>query len=46
LRSGNLAKELEMLGKTGQLGTAAAAVEHLAAETLQAQQTLKDICNG
>jgi signal transduction histidine kinase/CheY-like chemotaxis protein len=46
LRSGNLAKELEMLGKAGQLGTAAAAVEHLAAETLQVQQTLKEFCNG
>jgi signal transduction histidine kinase/DNA-binding response OmpR family regulator/HPt (histidine-containing phosphotransfer) domain-containing protein len=46
LRCGNLAKELEMLGKTGKLGTAAAAVEHLAAETLQVQQTLKEFCNG
>ena len=46
LRSGNLAKELEMLGKTGQLGAAAAEVENLADDYLQVQKILKELCDG
>ena len=46
LRSGNLAKELEMLGKIGQLGLAAAEVENLAADFPQVQKALKELCNG
>jgi signal transduction histidine kinase/CheY-like chemotaxis protein len=46
LRAGSLAKELEMLGKAGQLGAAAAAVENLAVDYLQVQQILKELCDG
>jgi CheY-like chemotaxis protein len=46
LRSGSLAKELEMLGKAGQLGAAAAEVERLATDYLQVQQALKELCDG
>jgi signal transduction histidine kinase/DNA-binding response OmpR family regulator len=46
LRSAGLAKELEMMGKAGQLDTVEEEVEHLAADFLLVQQKLKELSNG
>jgi len=46
LRTGSLAKELESMGKAGQLATVAMDVECLAADFPQVQQILKELCDG
>jgi HPt (histidine-containing phosphotransfer) domain-containing protein len=43
---GEMAKELEMLGRAGDLANAQGIVDRLAAEYARVQQTLKDLSHG